>query len=66
MNSALLAKALEMPTNDKIELEELILASVADEDPEVSEVWNKEARSRMESVKEGKSRLLNIEDVFED
>lgn len=66
MNSALLAKALEMPVSEKIELAELILASVAEENSEISEAWNQEAHARLKSVSKGKSKLVDFEDVFKD
>ena len=63
MEKRLLEEALKMPPNERVELAELILASIDYEHEEVREAWIAEVQDRMAAVREGRAMLLDFESV---
>ena len=64
MDKTLLEKALKMPANERLAFAELILASIDNEDDEVKLAWIKEVEDRMHAVNEGRAKLLDFEDLY--
>jgi hypothetical protein len=64
MNKTLLEKALEMPPNERVVFAELILASIDYEKDEILQEWIVEVKNRMAAVKEGKAKLLDFEELY--
>jgi len=64
MESMLLEKALELPAAQRVEFAEIILASIDYEDASVRNAWLKEVRERMESVKQGRTGMLDYDTVL--
>jgi len=64
MENRLLEEALKMPPNERVELAELILASIDYEHEEVRDAWIAEVRDRMVAVREGKAKLLDLQDIY--
>ncbi len=64
MDTNLLDKAMKMPPKERVVLAELILASIDYEEDEIRKIWIKEVKNRMKAVKEGKSKLLDFERVY--
>jgi len=61
MDSKLFDKAMEMPPNERVAFAELILESIDHEDPEIRSAWVNEVRQRIQSVRKGKSELIDFE-----
>lgn len=66
MENTLLNQALALPPNERVAFAELILASIEHEDEQIRNIWIEEAKNRIESVKNGKSKLLNFEELYND
>ena len=66
MDKLLLDKALEMPPNERVVFAELLLSSIDYEDDEIRQSWVNEVKNRMNAVKEGKSRLLDFESLYDE
>jgi hypothetical protein len=64
MDKALLEKALKMPANERLTFAELILASIDNEDSEIQLAWINEVKDRMNAVNEGRAKLLDFEDLY--
>lgn len=64
MDKTLLNKALDMPPNERVVFAELILASIDYEDKEIRQSWIDEVQSRMKAVNEGKAKLLDFEELY--
>jgi hypothetical protein len=64
MENALLEKALEMPPNERVAFAELILASIDYEEEGIRQSWIMEVKDRIRAVNEGKSKLLDFEDLY--
>ena len=64
MDSMLFKKTLEMPANERVVFAEMILASIDHEDEEIRQAWIAEVANRMKAVKEGRSKLLNFESLY--
>jgi hypothetical protein len=64
MENALLEKALEMPPNERVAFAELILASIDHEEEGIRQSWIMEVKDRMRAVNEGKAKLLDFEDLY--
>lgn len=64
MDPMLLEKAMKMPPNERVALAEMILASIDHEDDEIRKTWIKEIKNRMEAVKEGRSKLLDFSQLY--
>jgi len=64
MESALLNKALELPAAERVEFAEIVLASIDYEDASVRKAWLTEVRERMESAKQGRTRILDYDAVL--
>ena len=64
MDTTLLDKAMKMPPKERVAFAELILASIDYEEDIIRKTWITEVKNRMKAVKEGKSKLLDFERVF--
>jgi len=60
----LLEKALALPAAQRVEFAEIVLASIDYEDASVRRAWLTEVRERMESVKQGRTRMLDYDTVL--
>jgi putative addiction module component (TIGR02574 family) len=63
MDKELFEKALKLAPNERLAFAELILASLEHEEDEVRNAWMKEVKDRMNAVNEGKSKLLDFENI---
>ncbi|MBU0473740.1 MAG: addiction module protein [Bacteroidetes bacterium] len=59
-----LNKVLELPPNERVTFAELILASIEHEEEDIRKSWISEVYDRIKAVKEGKSRLLDFEELY--
>lgn len=64
METHLLKKALEMPPNERVAFAELILASIDYEEDEIRQSWIMEVKDRIKAVNEGRAKLLDFEDLY--
>ena len=64
MESRLLEEALKMPHNERVELAEMILASIDHENEEIRQAWVAEVEDRMTAVREGKARLIDLQYLY--
>ncbi len=64
MENRLLEEALKMPPNERVELAELILASIDHEDEEIRQAWVAEVKDRVTAVREGRAQLLDLQDLY--
>lgn len=64
MDSNLLDKAMKMSPKERVAFAELILASIDYEEDIIRKTWITEVKNRMKAVKEGKSKLLDFERVY--
>ncbi|SMM99816.1 hypothetical protein SPONN_1575 [uncultured Candidatus Thioglobus sp.] len=63
MNENLIQQAIKMPVNERVAFAELMLESVDYEDTSIRDAWLVEAQKRMQSVKDGTSKLLNFDEI---
>jgi len=66
MNINLLDEAIKIPPKERVTLAEQILASIDYEDNNTNNAWVSEVKSRIKSVKEGKSNLLDFNQHYVD
>ena len=66
MDDKLLEKALEMPPSERVAFAELILSSIDHEEEEIRQGWINEVKNRIKAVNEGKAKLLDFEELYED
>lgn len=66
MDTNLLDIAMKMSPKERVAFAELIFASIDYEEAEIRKAWITEAKNRMKAVKEGKSKLLDFERVYND
>ncbi|MFA6012576.1 MAG: addiction module protein [Desulfobacteraceae bacterium] len=66
MDKALLEKALKMPPNERVIFAELILASIDKEDEGLRQEWIGEVKHRMDAVRKGNAKLLDLEDLTDE
>ncbi|NLD37863.1 MAG: addiction module protein [Desulfatiglans sp.] len=64
MVTKILDEALKIPTNERVALAELILASIDYEEEPVREAWIAEVKDRMSAVQDDKSRLLDFHVLY--
>ena len=64
MESRLLEEALKMPPNERVELAEMILASIDHENEEIRQAWVAEVEDRMTAVREVKARLIDLQYLY--
>ena len=64
MNKTLLEKVLDLPPIERVEFAQLILASLEVEDKSVRDAWIKEVERRINDYKNGKTQLIDFEEVF--
>ncbi len=60
MNIDLLDEAIKIPPKERILLAEQILASIDYDDDTTKKAWISEVKTRIKSVKEGQSKLLDF------
>jgi len=53
-----------MPPNERVVFAELILARIDCEKDEILQEWIVEEKNRMTAVKEGKAKLLDFEELY--
>jgi len=53
-----------MPPNERVELAEMILASIDHENEEIRQAWVAEVEDRMTAVREGKARLIDLQYLY--
>ena len=64
MDNRLLEKALEMPPNERVALAELILSSIDYEEDGIRQTWITEVKNRMNAVNEGRAKLFDFEELY--
>jgi len=64
MNVKLFEEAMKIPPRERVAFAELILASIEREDEEIKKIWVSEVKDRMKSVEEGKSTLLDFNQLY--
>ncbi len=60
----LIEKARALPTEERIEVAEAILASLDEPDPARDQLWLEEARDRLSAYRRGDLRARNFDDVL--
>ncbi|MBN1899803.1 addiction module protein [Candidatus Sumerlaeota bacterium] len=66
MDKSLLEKALDMPPNERVVFAELVLASIDHEEDDIRRSWIKEVHKRIKAVKEGRAKLLDFEELYDE
>lgn len=56
--------ALSLPVTQRVELVELLLASLDSPDKEMDELWAKEAESRIDAFEVGKLKSISLDTVL--
>ncbi|MBL4774627.1 MAG: addiction module protein [Mariprofundus sp.] len=64
MNVKLFDEAMKIPPRERVAFAELILASIDHEDEDVKKKWVAEVKERIKSVQEGKSTLLDFNQLY--
>lgn len=64
MDNELFEKVLKLAPNERLTFAELILASLEHEEEEVRHTWINEVNERMKAVREGRAKLLDFEDLY--
>jgi putative addiction module component (TIGR02574 family) len=64
MEQSLLDQTLAMSPNERVELAEILLASIEHEDEKIREKWITEVKDRIESVKTGKAKLIDFDNLY--
>ena len=64
MEHHLLDEALKMPPNERIELAQLIMASIDCEDEKIRKFWLDEVKDRRQAVKEGRAKLIDFDSLY--
>ena len=60
----LLDEALKMPPNERIELAQLIMASIDCEDEKIRNFWLNEVKDRRQAVKDGRTKLIDFDNLY--
>jgi len=60
----LLKEALVLPVQEKSELIEQLIKSLDKPDPEIDELWKKEAESRIDAYDEGKLTSVTVQEAI--
>ena len=63
VDKQLISKALELKPQDRFYLIELLVRSLDKPDPEIDEIWLKEAEARLKAHREGKTKGIPAEKV---
>ena len=61
MDKLLINKAIKLPPIQRVELAELLLASIDYEEDEIRDAWVNEVNERMKAVNDGSSTLLDFD-----
>lgn len=64
MDKLLINKAIELPPIQRVELAELLLASIDYEEDEIRDAWVGEVNERMKAVNDGSSTLLDFDALW--
>ncbi|MBT4947231.1 MAG: addiction module protein [Candidatus Marinimicrobia bacterium] len=64
VDKQLISSALELKPQDRFYLIELLVRSLDKPDPEIDEIWLKEAEARLETFREGKTKGIPVEEVI--
>ncbi len=64
MKQELLDQTLAMSPNERVEFAQLILASIEHEDEKIRDKWITEVKNRIETVKTGKSKLIDFDSLY--
>ncbi len=64
MDKVLLDKVMRLSPRERTIFAELILESIDSEEEEIKQTWINEVKARMEAVREGRSKLLNFDTLF--
>lgn len=64
MEQNLLDEALKMPPNERIELAQLIMASIDCEDEKIRKFWLDEVKDRRQAVKDGHAKLIDFDSLY--
>lgn len=56
--------ALSLPVNQRVELVELLLASLDCPDKEIDELWVQESENRIDAFEAGKLKSKSLDDVL--
>jgi putative addiction module component (TIGR02574 family) len=62
INKDIEKEVLSLESRDKIYLIEVLLSSLINPDMEIEKNWVKESEARYKSYKDGKSRLISLEE----
>ncbi len=60
MKTNLIDEAIKIPANERVQLAELLLASIDYESDIIAKSWLDEVKNRMQSVKLGKTKLVSL------
>ncbi|VAW35105.1 hypothetical protein MNBD_GAMMA01-622 [hydrothermal vent metagenome] len=60
----LLEQAIKMPPKERVELAQMILASIDNETDEINKIWVDEVQNRIKLVADGKSKLLDFNELY--
>ncbi|MCP4252125.1 MAG: addiction module protein [Candidatus Scalindua sp.] len=64
VDKQLITSALELKPQDRFYLIELLVRSLDKPDPEIDEIWLKEAEARLDAFRNGKTEGVPAEDVI--
>jgi putative addiction module component (TIGR02574 family) len=64
MEQALLDKALAMSSHERIELAEILLASIEHQEEKIRDKWITEVKERMEAAQVGKAKLIDFDSLY--
>jgi len=64
LDKEIAGNALSLPVTQRVELVELLLASLDNPDKKIDELWANEAESRIDAYEEGKIKSISLENVL--
>ena len=64
VDKQLISSALELKPQDRFYLIELLVRSLDKPDPEIDEIWLKEAEDRLDAFRKGKTEGVSAEEVI--
>lgn len=64
IDKGLINKALELKPQERFLLIEVLVQSLDKPDPEIDEIWLKEAESRLKAHREGRVKGIPVEEVL--
>ncbi len=63
-SSEVIDEALQLPPQERFLIVDTLLKSLDKPDEAVETVWEKEAQKRLQHYKEGKTRTISFEEIF--